>query len=173
MNDKKLTGANLESWMEMLASKDGMVRQKARKALVALGKPAAPSLAKALQNSALDQVRWEAAKALSEIGDTRSIPALVKALEDSDFDVAWVAAEALIKFKRTAWPALLRALMKAKKDADSILLRQGAHHVLRNQRAAGFNDLLKALRDALESNAAPESAPVAAFDLLKQIKEKQ
>jgi len=54
---------------ELLASEDGMIRQKARKTLVALGKPAVPSLVQALQSSRVDQARWEAAKALAAIGD--------------------------------------------------------------------------------------------------------
>ena len=41
----------------MLASKDGMIRQKARNSLVKLGKPAVPSLIKALQNSESVQLR--------------------------------------------------------------------------------------------------------------------
>ena len=171
MIKEKQAGTNIKLLMDVLKSENGANRQKARKSLVALGKPAVPSLIRALQNSKLDQVRWEAAKALGAIGDTRAISPLVKVLEDSDPDVAWLAAEGLRKFKKAAWSPLLRVLIK--RGAGSALLRQGAHHVLRNQRAAGFNDLLKALRDALESNAAPESAPVAAFDLLKQIKEKQ
>jgi HEAT repeat protein len=97
--------------MDMLAGKDAATRLKARKALVALGKPAVSSLTQALQNSRLDHLRWEAAKTLGAIGDTRAIPSLVKALEDGDRDVAWVAAEALKKFKKADWPPLLRALI--------------------------------------------------------------
>jgi len=90
MNKQNLTGMDLSSLTELLANEDGMIRQKARKALVVLGKPAVPSLVQALQNSTVDQVRWEAAKALAAIGDNgdvESIPALVKALEDSDYSV--------------------------------------------------------------------------------------
>jgi HEAT repeat protein len=57
---------------------------KARKSLVALGKPAVPSLTRHCRIPKLDHVRWEAAKALGAIGDTRAIPRLVNALEDSD-----------------------------------------------------------------------------------------
>jgi HEAT repeat protein len=170
MRKKKLTGTNLTSLMNMLASKDGMIRQKARESLVALGKPAVSSLIKALQNSKSDQVRWEAAKALGGICDTRSIPSLVKALADGNSDVAWLAAEALSKFKRTAWPPLLRALMKS--GPNSGLLYQGAHHVLANQKEDGFNDLLAALMKALERGALSESAIVDAHELLKRMKAK-
>jgi HEAT repeat protein len=143
---------------------------KARKSLVALGKSAVPSLIRTLQNSKQDHVRWEAAKTLGAIGDIRSIPVLVNALEDSDSGVAWLAAEALRKFKKAAWPALLRALIKSK--CDSVLLRQGTHHVLRNQKEDGFNDLLAILRTALESSTASESTPFAASNLLKRMKTK-
>jgi HEAT repeat protein len=74
MNEQKGTGTNLESLMDLLENKDGMVRQKAREALVALGKPAVSSLVKALQNYKTNQVRWEAAKALGELNDARSMP---------------------------------------------------------------------------------------------------
>ena len=169
-NEQNFTGTNPEALMEMLASKKGTNRQKARKSLVALGKPAVSSLTQALQNSKLDQVRWEAAKTLGAISDTRAVPSLVKALEDKDQDVAWLAAEALKKFKKAAWPVLLRALIK--RGSDSVSLRRGAHHVLRDQKENGFNDLLKTLTKTLEleSGAIPESTALAAYDILKQMK---
>jgi HEAT repeat protein len=94
----------------------------------------------------------------------------VRALEDTDPDVAWLAAEALRKFKKGAWPSLLRALVED--DTDSVLLRQGVHHVLRNQQESGFNDLLKVLIKALESNTVSESIPFAVSNLLKRMKVK-
>ena len=168
MSGQKGTGINIEMLMDMLASKDGVIRQNARDALVALGKPAVPSLTQALLNSSMDQVRWEAAKALGSISDTRSIPSLVKALEDSNHDVAWLAADALIPYQTAAWPSLLEALIESK--SDSVELRKGAHHVLVNQKEEGFNDLLTTLLKALESSAAPESSAVAAYDILKKMK---
>jgi hypothetical protein len=170
MSKQKWAGTNLESLMEMLTSKDGATRKKARRLLVALGKPAVSSLTRALQSSRLDHLRWEAAKTLGAIGDTRAIPALVKALRDSDPDVAWLAAEGLRKFKKLAWSPLLRMLIKG--GPDSVLLRQGAHHVLRNQREDGYNDLLTTLTKALESSTAQESTPLAAYNILKRMKSK-
>jgi HEAT repeat protein len=170
MNKQKPTKTNLELLIDLLASKNGATRMKARKSLVAMGKPAVSSLTRILQNSRVDHVRWEAAKTLSAIGDTRAIPSLVKALEDSDSDVTWLAAEALRNFKKVAWPQLLRALIKSK--PDSVSLRQGAHHVFRNQKEDGFNDLLATLRTALESSSASESTPFAASNILKRIKVK-
>jgi HEAT repeat protein len=134
---------------------------------VALGKPAVSPLNSTLKNSRADHVRWEAAKALGAIGDTRAIPRLVNALEDSDPDVAWLAAEALRQFKKAAWPPLLRQLIKD--GSESALLRQGAHHVLRNQKENGFNDLLATLREDLESNTFQESTPLAAYAVHKRM----
>jgi HEAT repeat protein len=168
VNKQKSTETNLESLMNLLENRNAATRMKARKSLVAMGKPAVSSLAGALQYSKLEHVRWEAAKTLGAIGDIRAIPSLVKALGDDNSDVTWLAAEALRKFKKRAWPPLLRALVKSKQD--SVLLRTGAHHVLQNQNDDGFNDLLSTLRNALESNSAPESTPLAASDFLNRLK---
>ena len=170
MNGQKGTSTNLESLMDMLENKDGVVREKAREALVELGKPAVSSLTQALLNSRQDQVRWEAAKALGGINDTRSVPSLVQALEDNSSDVAWAAADALKTFRKAAWPALLQALIKSKSEA--VALRKGAHHVLADQKEDGFNDLLATLLKALESSSAPESSAVAAHEILKRMNAK-
>jgi HEAT repeat protein len=170
VNKKNIPCKNLKYLMDMLANKDGMSRQTARQSLVAIGKPAVSSLARTLQNSRLDHVRWEAAKILGAIGDIRSIPSLIKALEDRDQDVAWLAAEALRKFKKEAWSPILRRLIKRRSDSD--LLRQGVYHIMRNQKEDGFNDLLATLRKALKSGTAQESALLAANDILKRMKTK-
>jgi hypothetical protein len=171
MSKQKLIDTNLESLIDLLESKNGATRMKARKSLVRLGKPAVSPLIRTLQNSKEDHVRWEAAKTLGAIGDIRSIPVLVRALEDSNPDVAWLAAEALKKFKKAAWPQLLNTLSK-KTRSDSFLLRQGAHHVLRSQKEDGFNDLLATLIKTLESNSVPISTLAAAYNLRKRLKEK-
>ena len=168
MSKQVRNGTSVESLMKELASKDGATRMKARKALATLGKPAVSSLMQALENSQLDHLRWEAAKTLGAIRDARAIPILVKALEDRDPDVAWLAAEALIMLKKTAWAPLLHELIKS--GSDSVSLRQGVHHVLCNQKERGFNDQLATLMKNLESDAATESAPVAAYDILKRMK---
>ena len=170
MIKQERAGTDVKSLVDMLASKDGMIRQKARKSLVAIGKPAVSSLTQALQNSKVDHVRWEAAKTLGAIGDARAIPSLVKALEDSDTDVTWLAAEGLRKFQKAAWPSLLRALIK--RGPGSALLCHGAHHVLRNQKEDGFTDLLSTLTTALESNTFQETTSVAAYDILSRMKAK-
>jgi hypothetical protein len=170
MNKQDLIAPDLTSLMGLLASEDGMTRLKARKALVVLGKQAVPPLVHALQNAKVDQVRWEAAKTLAAIGkngDASSIPALVAALEDSDYGVTWFAAEALRKFKKAAWPPLLRKFVAD--GLESVLLCRGVRHVLLRQKEKGFEDLLATLQKALANDAVPESATVAAYEILKRL----
>ncbi len=53
----------------------------------------------------------------------------------------------------------------------SAQLRHRVHHVLRDQREKGFNDLLEVLRKTLESGAVQESTPIAASNILKRMRE--
>lgn len=168
MFEQKQSGKSTQSLVNLLDSEDEKVRTKARKSLVVIGKQAVSPLSLVLENSKIYKARWEAAKALGEIGDIKSIPVLVKALEDPKTDVAWLAAKALKKFKKAAWPELLRTLKK--RGAESVLLRNGAHHIFRNQKMEGFNDLLDALREALEQSANPEATLLAAFNILERMK---
>ena len=168
MSQQTQTKEDIEALVSMLASKDGMLRKKARKSLVKIGKPAVSTLISTFRNSKEDQVRWEAIKALGAIVDTKAIPVMVKALEDDYKDVAWLAAVGLIKLKMAAWPALLHALIK--RGPDSLMLRQGAHHILHEQRGEKHSELLEVLLNALESETAEESTPPAAYNLLVKIK---
>ncbi len=162
------TDNDIRNYVNLFESSDDKVRRKARKSLVEIGKPAVSSLMEVLQNSKVYKARWEAAKALGAIGDPEAIPSLVNALQDTESDVVWLAAEALKKFRKAAWPELLHALNKS--GAESVTLRNAAHHVFRNQREKGLNDLLEALRKSLESGAVPESAPMAASNLLAKMR---
>jgi HEAT repeat protein len=65
---------------------------------------------------------------LSEIGDPRAAPALVKALEDDDPGIRWMAAEGLIRTEQAGLRPLLKALME---NGGSVRLREGAEHVLK------------------------------------------
>jgi HEAT repeat protein len=168
MGTQEMTGRNVNTLLICLGSTDGIIRQESRDSLVALGKPAVSGLILALQNSKSAQIRWEAAKALVALRDPRSVLPLVEALEDPDSDVAWLAAEGLIALKKTAWPPLLEALIT--RGSKAVRLYEGAHHVFRNQKARGFNDLLAALEKALEFSADTKCAAVAAYDIHKRMK---
>ncbi|MFA5329531.1 MAG: HEAT repeat domain-containing protein [Prolixibacteraceae bacterium] len=168
MYAQKQSGISPQSLVKLLESDDDKVRTRARKALVVIGKQAVSSLSQVLENSKIYKARWEAAKALGEIGDIKSIPILVKTLEDPESDVAWLAAKALEKFRKAAWPELLHTLVK--RGSDSVQLQQGIHHILRNQKMEGYNDLLDNLRSALETGSVPENISPAASNILERMK---
>lgn len=168
MNTQQSTNADLKSLMEMLESKDGLARQKARIALVELGDPAVTPLSEELLHSKLNHTRWAAAKALGEIVDVRSIPALVNALDDKDADVAWLAGLALQKFEKAAWRLLLQKLIES--GVDSVRLRNGTRHVFSSQKDGEFNDLLEELMTALEDTALPEAGGIVAGEILKRMR---
>jgi HEAT repeat protein len=148
-----------------LNSPDGLVRVKARKALVAIGQPAVKYLVKSLA-SKKQWVRWEAAKTLGQIGDTGATSALIKALEDKMFDVRWLAAEGLNSIGNDALVPLLQAL---EKHPDSLWLREGVHHVLHNLEGGHLNKILDPVLLALESFEPSVEAPLAATKALEAL----
>jgi HEAT repeat protein len=151
-----------------LRSKDGMLRQRSRQSLVAIGKPAVISLVKLLKDRN-DQVRWEAAKALGEIGDRRAAPALILALEDEEFDVRWLAAEGLIALGGDGLSPLLEALVEC---PQSVWLRDGAHHVLHDLAKTGLRKQVASLLKALGGVEPETEVPPAARKLLNTLRKK-
>ena len=91
-----------------------------------MGRPAVDFLIPLLKEPD-DEVRWEVAKALSEIADPRVAYDLAATLLDHNFGIRWVAAEALIAIGRDS---LVPVLQKLTERPDSSWLRRGAHHVL-------------------------------------------
>jgi HEAT repeat protein len=151
--------AALSNLIADLADDEGLKRQRARQTLVSMGKPAVALLTEALSNQR-ERVRWEAAKALSEMCAPAAAEALVNTLEDESFGVRWLAADGLIAIKREGLLPLLQALVGC---SDSVLLRQGAHHVLRI--LAGEKDLhlqLAPVLAALEDSEPALEIPLAA-----------
>ena len=69
----------IEALLTQLGDKDGGTRQRARETLAAIGESAVPSLT-GLLGSPEARLRWEAAKALTEIPDPAAIPGLVSLL---------------------------------------------------------------------------------------------
>jgi HEAT repeat protein len=163
--------ANINSLLKDLENKDAKIRANARRALIEIGHEAVSSLCDIVQRSEVYKARWEAAKALGEMQDADAIPALVKALEDNKSDVVWLAAEGLKLFGEQAWPELFSALFN--RGAESLTLRQGAHHVLRNQRSEVYDDLLNELRKSLEMSTVGEKTTLAAYQLLEKMKQKK
>ncbi|MFC1909716.1 HEAT repeat domain-containing protein [Chloroflexota bacterium] len=154
----KAAKATIKSLIADLASKDGVVRVKARQQLVAYKKRSVAPLIKALSNKS-DYVRWEAAKALSQIGNPESIRALLEALTDKKFEVRWLAAEGLIRIGRKAIVPLLEALVK---HSDSYWLREGIHHVLHDINRGKIRKVLPPVLAALEGSEPSLEVPLAA-----------
>jgi HEAT repeat protein len=138
--------ASINSLIANLASEDGMLRVNARRSLVTIGGPSVPFLIQALANRN-KWMRWEAAKALGQIGDPAATQALVIALEDRIFDVRWLAAEGLIAIGREALVPLLHALIN---HPDSLWLREGVHHVLHDLAKGKLDEVLQPVLAALE-----------------------
>jgi HEAT repeat protein len=150
--------ATIDEHIATLGNHDGLVRQRARHSLVAIGEPAVPALVKAL-NDPNGHRRWEAAKTLGAIRDPSTAPALVRAMEDEDFGVRWLAAEGLIGLKRAGLVPLFQALAE---HPDSVWIREGAHHVCRMLVDHELHDLVAPVLAALDSGEPALEAPGAA-----------
>jgi HEAT repeat protein len=168
MLDRKNIKVIVQSLVTDLASDDGMVRIKARRRLVAYKSRSVAPLIKALSNKS-DYVRWEAAKALSQIGSPASIQALLRALEDNMFDVRWLAAEGLIRMGQKAVVPMLKKLVK---HSDSYWLREGVHHVMHDMNQGELRKVLRPVLVALESNEPSLTVPLAARAALDTLTKK-
>jgi len=159
---------NIESLIGLLGSDDDNLRRNARESLITIGKACVPLLILELENFKTYKARWEATKALGDIHDIRAIPILIKTLSDEEGEEAWLAAEALRKYKMNAWPALLKELVKHGSDSD--WLCHGANHVFNKQKANGLTKWLDILRNTLEVVSEPGAISVAAYNLLMKMK---
>jgi HEAT repeat protein len=140
---------NIEKLVADLNCDEFLECQKARRKLVEMGSVVVPRLVQELSNEKY-WVRWEVTKALGQIADKSSAEVLVKALEDKEFDVRWLAAEALINIGQDALEPLLIAL--ADHGDKSISLRHGAHHVLHDMKLGNFRSSLLPVMKAVEDS---------------------
>ena len=109
-----------------LSREDGLPQSQAPDSRVETGDSQLSPLLRKL--SARDwRVRWEACKALGELGDRAAAEPLVRMLQDDDISVRWAAMGSLILLGRAAIQPLMQAITR---DFSSSRLRQGAHHVL-------------------------------------------
>ncbi len=161
----RVSQATINLLIADLASEDGIVRVKSRQQLVAFKKCSVAPLIKALSDTR-DQVRWEAAKALSQIGNYKAIQALLKSLMDEIFEVRWLAAAGLIRIGRRAIVPLLRKLVN---NSNSYWLREGSHHVLHDMNTKNITGILRPVLLALEGSDSPLQAPLAARSALHTI----
>jgi HEAT repeat protein len=162
----KAVKPSVKSLIADLASQDGIIRIKARRQLVAYRKRSVAPLIKTL-SSENHWVRWEAAKALSQIANPASIQALLEALTDKEFDVRWLAAEGLIRIGRKVVVPLLETLVD---HSDSLWLREGIHHVLHDMNRGNLDKTLRPVLTALEGTEPSLEAPLAARGALNVLK---
>lgn len=159
--------AGIDGLLAMLQHRDGLVRQKGRRALTDLGGAAVPGLCRVLLNSPSKDARWGAAKALGEILDPDSVPALLDALEDRNADVAWLAAVALKGLGREAWKPVLQRLVE--RGVDSVAVRDGVHHVFVGQKFDRYEELFATVVSSLEFGELDEAGSMAAAEILKRM----
>jgi len=164
---KKSSDASVDALITDLASKNGQTREAARTSLVSIGKTTVPFLLPLLNNRK-HQIRWEAVKALGEIKDPTAIDGLLQALTDEEFAVRWLAAEGLVSLGSQVVVPLLQALIQIQETA-SVLLRDGAHHILRALIAGDLEKDIKPVLTALEDIDFPVKVLAAARKALKDL----
>jgi hypothetical protein len=154
----KAASSDIRSLISQLASDDGIVRVKARRQIVAYKRRAVAPLIETLSDQR-HWVRWEAAKALSQIGNKESTQALQEALSDKESDIRWLAAEGLIKIGRKSIVPLLAALVE---HPDSRWLREGVHHVFHDINRGSLSGILRPVLEALEGSEPSLEVPLVA-----------
>ena len=151
-----------------LGSRNGVQRYAARHALVTLGERAIDPLIAAL-SAQRDVTRWEAAKALGEMHAARAAPALIQALECDDTEVRFLAGEALVGLGRAALLPLCEALLTR---PDSVLLREGAHHVLRALNDGPLADIVGPVLAMLDHYEPELAVPLSAEAAVRKLKQR-
>ena len=102
------------------------------------------------------------------IKDAGASPGLVRALEDENMEVRWLAAEALIALRRDGIVPLLEAL---EHRPDSLFLRQGAHHVLHAlEKDHLLNESTIELLETIRTLDADVAVPLAARKALETLR---
>lgn len=127
---------NLQSIPDLakdLFSKNYLLRKKAREELVEIGEPSIEIL-KNLATSKDETARWEALVTIVQIGSNDTLNILLKALEDEEFSIRWLAAEGLVNLGKISILPLLHTL---RDNPDSAYARRGTHHVLRELKKKG------------------------------------
>lgn len=115
-----------EKLVNELGDRQGMIRKKARKKLVAQGTRSIGILTELVDNPK-HIYRWEALKSLEEIGSPESIPVFINALENDFSEERWIAARGLVRIGSRSLRSLLELILE---KSDSVFVRSGAHHVI-------------------------------------------
>ena len=147
--------------MALTMNRDELHREACR-ALNNLG-----SLAKSAWIEALDhsdnQIRWEAARGLGQIGDARAVDILAGGLLNESYSVRWATSDALAHLGTQAIPAILTILSQHKLNEPSC---NTAFHALHGILSASTQEHIEPLLDALRGPAPDIEVPVIARHLL-------
>jgi HEAT repeat protein len=137
----------MRHYISELGSQNGLRRQHARLAMVAIGEPAIDILA-VLAMHPQYVIRWEAVQALSQMKNAVTAPLLINALEDEYQSIRWVATHGLIALGKKGLIALLEVLSSYKLTG---ILRHGACYVIKEiskrYHLSGVEDLIANLDD--------------------------
>lgn len=157
----------IELLIDHLRSANGVLRLKAREALVKTGKPAVPYIIPLLDH-ANELVRWEACKTMQGIRDPNTAQSLALMLLDENMDVRWVAADALIELEHHGIIPLLELI---EEHFDSPTLREAAHHVLHSLKEKKLLDHMEEeVLAALKVNELPSKAAFIANHALEHLR---
>jgi HEAT repeat protein len=159
-------GDDVAQLLKTLENRDPIKRERARRALVAVGHDAVIPLLRMLK-SPKHHIRWEAAKTLSEIRDPSTATALAKELDHDDHDVRWMAAEALIKLGNEGVRQTLAALLS---ESESVRVRESAHHVLSHFASFKSKAFLKPVLAAYRGYEPAVTIPPAALKAYHALK---
>jgi len=119
-----------------------VVQQRAQNALVKIGRPTAPAIARTLRDPN-PLVRWTAAAILGKIASEQAVAGLIEALSDADWMVRNEAAVALARIRSDQAAAPLKALLQGQ-NADQ---RAVAAWILAEIQAPRPGPYLRAIED--------------------------
>jgi HEAT repeat protein len=163
VNDSKI-----ENLVSKFSDEDGLIREQARNELVEIGSTDVTRALVIELNDPRRDVRWEAGKSLISIGDPIAASALVHHLSDENGDIRWLAAEGLSVLGRAGLLATLNASMR---NAQSSEFCHAAHHAFKKfKKIRQYAEILDPVIDACEASEPGVSLPVAAYQVLQQIK---
>jgi HEAT repeat protein len=145
-----------------LKENQGVLHREARRALHNLGKKAESAWIELLHHPD-SHIRWEAARGLAEIGDSRAVHLLAEGLLDENYVVRWATADVLSYLGESAVPAVLTILSRSKLSQP---VRVAAYHALHRISNASIQKRLSDVLEALRSPAANIQTPVVAQRLL-------
>jgi len=148
--------------LQLLIENKGDLHREASRALHSLG-----PLAKSAWQDALDHpdshIRWHAARALGEMGDTSMATLLAEGLRDDDYVVRWATADVLARLGAEGVTATLTMLTRYPITEQ---FRQAAYHALHGNVSSEVQKRLKPLLDSMRGVAASIESAIIAQDLL-------